>query len=85
MTAHRATSASTPSHRIGFRDEAEIEQQPVDQAEIVAEQPLPEQARRAEADDYRREYHAAGEVAERRVVVGGEQRDAESRGPSGSG
>ena len=59
---------------IWFGDDAEIDEQSIDQAEIVAEQPVPEEAGNAEPDDDRHEHHRAGEPAQGRVP-GDKQRD----------
>ena len=43
MTAQSARLASSPNQMIGARDNAEIDKETIDQAKIVAEQPIPEQ------------------------------------------
>ena len=55
----------------------------VEQADLLVEQPEPEQARGAEPDDHRQEDDGAGELRQR-PVRRREQRQQRSRGPSGS-
>ena len=58
ITAQSARSASSPNHTTGLATMPRSISPLVDQAEIVAEQPVPEQARDAEPDDHRHEHDA---------------------------
>ena len=61
-TAQSARSALV-NQTIGSRIDVQIDQQLVEQADLLVEQPEPEQARRAEADDDRQEDDARASAA----------------------
>ena len=66
-TAQKARSALA-NQTIGWRDEAQVDEQLVEQADLFVEQPEPEQARTRETDHHGQENDGAGEPLERRVV-----------------
>ena len=68
MIAHVDRSASTPEPEDRLVDEPEVQQDLVDEPEGRAEQPVPQQARHAEADDDRHEDDRPGDPPERRVA-----------------
>ena len=70
----RAVGVLTEPHdRLG--DDAEIHQPLVDQAVMVAEQPVPKEARHAETDDHRHEDDAARDLTRAACIGRDEERD----------